>query len=227
MQGSTRITETPRSMRLKPEAAQALGISVRQLERRLADGRYPYSLDSSGRVLVDIGSDTATAEAELVANYRQGSEVFATSTDALQVLAKRIMDNQESERLEHAATVDRLERRLEAETKRARRLGALAAAVAIVASSVVSWRWHEITTAPNEPRQPRHLADTMTNPLPDTASPMATTAPPSTETGSDTPRRQGSNTTDALASAPLVGSDAETVIETVAAGEIAATPKAP
>ena len=211
MTTSTRTTETPRAIRLKPEAAQALGISVRQLERRLADGQYPTSLDSSGRVLVDIGSDTATAEAELVTNYRQGSEVFAASADALQVLAKRLIDDRHSERLGHAETVQRLERRLETETTRARRLGALAAVLAVVASTVMTWHWQATTQATQEPRQARRLSDTMTEPQASDATPTAATAPQTADTGSDTPRRPSDKATDTIEQAPPVGSDAETV----------------
>ena len=177
MTTATRTTETPRALRLKPEAAAILGISVRQLERRLAENQYPTTTDSAGRVLIDIGNEAATAEAELVANYRTGSEVFAASTDGLQVLAKRLLDDRQAERTGHAETVQRLERRLETETTRARRLGILAACLAIVASSVVSWQWQESNGRKQEPIEPRRQSATVSEPQTTADAKNGTTAP--------------------------------------------------
>ena len=211
MTTATRTTETPRALRLKPEAAAILGISVRQLERRLAENQYPTTTDSAGRVLIDIGNEAATAEAELVANYRTGSEVFAASTDGLQVLAKRLLDDRQAERTGHAETVQRLERRLETETRRARRLGILAACLAIVTSSVVSWQWQESKGRTQEPIEPRRQSAIVSGPQTTADAKNGTTAQQLNESGSDTTRSQSVAVSDGTAPPPVASHDAETV----------------
>ena len=211
MTTATRTTETPRALRLKPEAAAILGISVRQLERRLAENQYPTTTDSAGRVLIDIGNEAATAEAELVANYRTGSEVFAASAEGLQVLAKRLLDDRQAERTGHAETVQRLERRLDVETTRARRLGILAACLAIVASSVVSWQWQESNARKQEPQEPRRQTD-VTTPAQTAANVLSgSEAQPSALEHSDTLRPPNDATTGETDTTMGASHDAETV----------------
>ena len=198
-------------MRLKPEAATVLGISVRQLERRLANGQYPTSTDSGGRVLIDIGSDAATAEAELFANYRTGSEVFAASAEGLQVITTRLLDDRRAERTEHAATVAKLEKRLDLETSRTRRLGILAAILAIVASSALSWQWQATTRAAQEPQEPRRQTD-VTTPAQTAANVLSgSEAQPSALEHSDTLRPPNDATTGETDTTMGASHDAETV----------------